>query len=258
MEGHPEEDDHEEHEAEGHDALPGVFRREFLDLFGGLGTLLLAFHVTVELAESVVDDDGDDEGGAGDGEGEVVGGVLAPAHAHAPFLHLDGRGRGEEGADVDGHVEEGEAGVAFLRILGIVVEVTDHDLEVALEEAGAETDQQQRQHHEEQRDRVSAHRDGQEEVAEEHDGDADDHHLAETELVGEDTAHEGEEVHHAEEGAVDEAGGARAQAEVGLEEEREDRDHRVVAKPFTGIGQREREESLGLSFKHILLFWNIR
>ena len=142
MESHPEEDDHEEHEAEGHDTFLGVFRREFLDLFGGLGALLFTFHVAVELAESVVDNDGNDEGSAGDGEGEMVGSVLAPAHAHTPFFHLDGGGRSEEGADVDGHVEEGEAGVAFLGVFRVVVEVTDHDLEVALEEAGTETDQQ--------------------------------------------------------------------------------------------------------------------
>ena len=259
MEGHPEENDHEEHQAECHDAFLGVFRREFLDLFGGFRALLLAFHVAVELAESVVDDDGDDQGGAGDGEGEMVGGILAPAHAHAPFLHLDGCGRGEKGADVDGHVEEAEAGVALVGVFRIVVEVTDHNLQVALEEAGAETDQRQRQHHEEQGGRPSSHRDGQEEIAEEHHGDADHDHLAETEFVGEDASHEREEIHQTEESTVNETGRARAEAEVGLQEQGEDSDHRVVAKPFTGIGQREREESLGLSFEHILLLYgNIR
>ena len=176
--------------------------------------------------------------------------VAVEAEADGPFTDLDGRGGGEQGADVDGHVEEGETGVALGSVLRVVVQVSHHYLQVSFEESCPESDQEQGGDHADERHGTAAQRDGQQQIAEEHDDDAGGDHLPETELVGQDSADEREKVHQHQERAVDEAGGARVQAEVGPEEEREHGDHRVVAEALAGIGQCEGEESFGLSFEH--------
>ena len=63
MERHPEEDNHSEHQAEGHDAVFRLARRKFLDssfLFAS-GLLSAAFHVLERAAETVVDQHGDNQ-----------------------------------------------------------------------------------------------------------------------------------------------------------------------------------------------------
>ena len=51
--------------------------------------------------------------------------------------------RREHGAEVDGHVEDGECGIAACAVADIVVEVAYHHLQVAFEESCAHGDQQQ-------------------------------------------------------------------------------------------------------------------
>ena len=63
VEGHPEEYDDGKHQAQGHDALLGLFLRELLDrCFRSLrGTLLATLGMTECRAEDVIDGDGQDE-----------------------------------------------------------------------------------------------------------------------------------------------------------------------------------------------------
>ena len=64
------------------------------------------------------------------------------------LLDLNGSRRSKQGTDIDGHIEDGETGVALVGILRIIVEITYHHLEISLEETRTETDQQQGcQHH---------------------------------------------------------------------------------------------------------------
>lgn len=65
MEGHPEENHHSEDEAKSNDALLGLLRRQFLNVFSlgfsFLNLIGIAFYLTEGVAECVVDDDGDDQ-----------------------------------------------------------------------------------------------------------------------------------------------------------------------------------------------------
>ena len=178
------------HQEQGDHPFPGLLRGEGVHDFFLLVLLGAAFHMFEPAAESVVDSDGNNQGNAGYGEGEVVGGVPVEAQADGPFADLDGRGRGEQGADVDGHVEEGESGIALGRKLGLVVKVAHHHLQVSFEESCPESDQEQGGNHADERHGTAAQRDGQQQVAEEHDNDAGGDHFPETELVGQDATHE--------------------------------------------------------------------
>ena len=70
----------------------------------------------------------------------VVGEALG---LEEPVADGGGDEGGEESADVDAHVEDHEGGVAQLGILRVVVQLADHRLQVALEEAVAEGDDEQ-------------------------------------------------------------------------------------------------------------------
>ena len=74
MEGHPEEDNHGEHHDEGGDAVAGLLGAEFLH--GGVaGGGLFGIHIGVlePAAAEEVDENGNDEGHAGNGEAHIVG-----------------------------------------------------------------------------------------------------------------------------------------------------------------------------------------
>ena len=251
VETHPEEDDHGEYQEEGDHAFFCLLRRKGVHHLGFFTFPVTAFHVLEPAATGVVDGDGDNEGDAGHGKGEVVGGVSVKADGDGPLADLDGGGRGEEGADIDGHVEQGEAGIPLGGKLGLVVEVTYHHLEVAFEQACSEAYQDEGGNHGYQGGGASSQRDGKQQVAQEHDDDAGGDHLPEAEFIGHDTSDEGEEVHQHEEGTVDGSRRSCRKAEVGPEEEGEHGNHGVIAKPFTGVGECQGEKPFGLSFKHI-------
>ena len=183
-------------------------------------------------------------------EGRNVAVVAEAGLAHVPLGDLLG-GRGcEQGTDIDGHVEDREGRIALGRVLRIVVEVADHHLEVALEETRTEGDEYQRAHHGSDAGSVIARGNGQEDVAEEHDDDARSHHLAVAELVGQVAAQHGQEVYQREESGEDVGCHRRRETELRLKEQGEDRQHGVVAETFARIGERQRIQTFGLSFKH--------
>ena len=163
MEGHPEENHHSKHQTQGHDALFGLFLRQFFasgrTAGHGLGLLLAALSMTESAAEQVVDSDREDERGTGYCKREVIGIVARIAQAHLGILlDLDGSRRSKECTDVNGHVEDREARVALVLVLRIVVEVAYHHLQVSLEQAGTEADEQQGAQHDNQCHAVATQR----------------------------------------------------------------------------------------------------
>ncbi len=304
MEGHPEEDDHEEDEAEGDEALARLFAGELDDLgFEGRGLGLLALGQggrLVVFAEGPEDDHREDEADAGHAEAEVVGlaqgidvvrreaaqrvdghgrvlalgdgqergrvgqlaleeiigqgryaGVIDEVRlAQDPVAHGHGGRRGEHGPDVDAHVEDVERPVAHPRVLGVVVEVADEGLEVALEQARAQGHDGQRGD-DEREPGVHRRRQGQQDVADEHDDDAQaDRPAVAEEAVGQEAAEQGEDVDADQEGGVDRARGGGGKSVLRLHEQDEDADHGVEAEAFAHVGEEGDEQAFRVSFEH--------
>ena len=174
----------------------------------------------------------------------------------AQELVRDGRrgGRSEHRADVDGHIEQREGGIALGGILRVIVEIAHQHLQIALEQARADGDERQGTDHQGDAEGVGRGRDGKAYVAGEHDGDTGHDALAVADLVGQPAAHDGHEIHRRKEDGVNLAGGGSVPAELRLEEEHEDGQHRVVAEALAGIGEGEGEETFGLSFEHMFKF----
>ena len=161
-----------------------------------------------------------------------------------------GHRRGEHGTDVDGHIEYGEGAVALGRIGRIVVQIAHHHLQVALEKARAAGDQRQCQEHERLRREARTGGYRKQRVAAEHDDDAERHHPAEAEPVGQDAAEEGHEIDGGQEDAVNLGGHGLRVAEFRLQEQGEDRKHGIVAETLARVGQRKGVQTFGLSFEH--------
>ena len=152
-------------------------------------------------------------------------------------MELHGSRRSEEGSDVDGHIEDRETIVALGSVAGIVIELTDHHLQVALEKRRADRDQQQSSGHHRNGSHAIAGGHGEEQIADEHDEDAKRHTASEADLVSHGTADDRQEIDEHEERGVDRTGQALAPSEVGLQEEHEDGQHRVVAETLSCVGQ---------------------
>ena len=157
---------------------------------------------------------------------------------------------GEHRTDVDGHVEDREGVVALGLVGRIVVEVAHEHLEVTLEKARTAGDERQCAEHQRLARKARSRRDGEQRIAAEHHEDSQRDHLAEAELVGQNAAEEGHEVDRGEENTVNLGGCGLGVTEFRLQEEREDRKHRVVPEPLTRIGEREGVQTFGLSFEH--------
>lgn len=185
------------------------------------------------------------------GDLTVVGQTFLP---EAELSDLGSRRGSEERADVDGHVEQRESRVPLRRVLGVVVEVADHHLQVALEQAGTHRDEEQGAEHGYLAHYVSSGRNRQAEIAREHNDDTGNNHLAVAELVGEDTSDERHEIYCRQEASVDIGGHCLREAELRLQEQGEDRKHRVIAKALARVGKGERIQAFGLTFEHISLF----
>ena len=123
-------------------------------------------------------------------------------------------------------------------------------MQVALEKPCADTDENQGCQHADHRQRVAAKRKREQQIAGKHHGNTDGHHLSVAELVGQNTADERHEIDEAEERTVNGSRHTGLQTEVGTQEEREDGQHGVIAEPLAGIGERQRVQPFGLSFKH--------
>ncbi len=120
-----------------------------------------------------------------------------------------GGGGSEHRADVDGHVEEAESGIALGGVLGVVVEITHEHLQVALEQTCSYGDQQQGPDHQGEGESAGGEgvgRDGEAEISEEHHAYARDDALSEADLVGEPAADYGHEIDCCQENGIELAG----------------------------------------------------
>ena len=144
---------------------------------------------------------------------------------------------GKHGANVDGHVKQGEGAVSLGRVLGVVVKVAHQHLQVALEQTRSNRNQEQGPQHEGDAQGVGTGGNGQGQIPGEHDADTGDHALAVANFIGKDTAHHRHEINEGQENGIHLAGKGLAPAELGLEEEHEDGQHGVVAKALTGVGE---------------------
>ena len=186
------------------------------------------------------------------GEWRVVGhavGVEPPTAEHGSH---EG---GEDAADVDEYVEYLEAGVALRAVFGIVVELTDDGLEVALEETVAEGDEEERDAgYCEEPGGVALGGEngyGKNHVAKGHDEEArDDSTLVVAGLVGNVSAHEAENVDAGIEEWVDECARLFIEAELGAKEQDENGVHDVVAESFAHVAQGRRYQALGMVLEH--------
>ena len=225
MEGHPEEEDYREDQAERHNAFLGLLRRQFLHflitalrhLFGGV------LHMLEPGTASVVDSYTDDERSASHHEGEVITVVdIVAQTVLCPGHDLDRSGRREHGTDVDCHVEEREGSVTAVSVLGIVVQIADHDLQVAFEQTRTERDEKQCQEHDSHRKTAATQGYSQADVAEEHDEDTDGDALAVTDFVSNPTAYQRQKIHTCQKSGVDTTGSIGRQSEISAQEERKD------------------------------------
>lgn len=173
--------------------------------------------------------------------------MLCPAH------HPNGCAGGKHGTDVYGHVEDAESRITAVFILRVVVEIAYHYLQVALEQACSEAYQHQCREHGNQRHGVGAKRKGHEQVADEHDHDAQCDHAPETKLIGKYAAKHRQEINQGEETAIDVARCGCREAEISLQEQDEDGKHRVISESLACVGQCQRVKTFGLIFKHCYL-----
>ena len=149
VEGHPEEDDNGEDEAEGDDASARIGRRKFhcgflfCGFFGGIGLFLLTFDVAEGGTRNEIDDHRDDQRDASHGKSEVIAVGFRETDALRVFHDFHSCTRGEERADVDCHVENGERCIALSGKFGTLIKVADHHLEVTFEKSCSHTNQRQ-------------------------------------------------------------------------------------------------------------------
>ncbi len=175
------------------------------------------------------------------GQGRDAGVVGQSGPAHDPVAHGRGGRGSEHGPDVDAHVEDVEGPVAHGPVLGIVIEVADQGLQVALEQAGAQGDHGQGGDDQAEA-RVHRRGQGQQEITREHDDQAQRDGLAVTqEAVGQEAAQKREDVDADQEGGVHGAGRGRRHSILGLHEQDEDGDHGVVAEALAHVGEEGHE-----------------
>ena len=103
-------------------------------------------------------------------------------------------------------------------VFRVVVEVAHHYLQVAFEEAGTYGNQEEGAQHQGDAQGIGRRGDRQGQIACEHYADAGDHAFSVADLIGQDTAHNGHEVHKGEEDGVHLAGEGLVPAELGLQE----------------------------------------
>ena len=176
--------------------------------------------------------------------------ICEAVHAQHIIGHLRGRRRSKKRADVDGHVEKAERSVALVLVLRRVIEVAHHHLQVALEQSRAASNQRQRTKHHRLSGHVRSRGDGQQQIAYEHDEHAQRHHLAEPVLVRQDAAQERHEIDGRQERRENGGGVCGRIAELRLQEQGENGEHRVIPEPLARVGQSQRVKTFWLSFKH--------
>ena len=245
MESHPEKDHHSKHQTQCHDALLGLLLRQ-LRLRAGISLhsilLLAALGMTEGITEDVINGDGKNQRSTGHGKREVIGVVAGIAQCCLGILlDPDGSRRSKECTDVDGHIEDGEASIALVLILRVIIQVTHHHLEVTLEESSSKADEQESCQHDDQCKTIASQGHRQQQITCKHDDDTCGHHLAKAELVGHNTTDQREEIHQHQERTIDRAGHSRRQSVVGSQKQCENREHRVIAETLARVGQCQRK-----------------
>ena len=104
------------------------------------------------------------------GNGRHTAVVNKTVLAHHPIGHSRSRRRCEHRADVYGHIENGERGIALAAVTRVVIKVSHHYLQVSLEKAGTHCNERQRSYHAPKADTVGLGRNCKEEVANKHYG----------------------------------------------------------------------------------------
>ena len=160
--------------------------------------------------------------------------------------------RGKHGAYVYGHIEQAEGRIPFGGIFRVVVEVPDHYLQIALEQARTYGYQGQGPEHRYLSGDVRPGRDSETEIPEEHHGDTGRDAFPETYPVCKPAAEKRHKIYSCEENRINLAGYSRTEAEFGLQEQHEYGQHGVVAEALAGIGEGKGEETFWLIFEHIL------
>ena len=157
------------------------------------------------------------------------------------LLNLDGGRGSKQCTDVDGHVENREACIALVLILRVVIQVANHYLQVALEQSGAEANQQQGGQHHNEGKRVATQGDAQQQIACKHDDDTRGNHPTKAKLVGKHTTKQREEIHKHEECAIDGTCQSRRQSIVCPQKQCKHCKHRVVTEALSRIGESQRK-----------------
>ena len=119
------------------------------------------------------------------GEGRYVRIVGKPLFPHKVIGYLGCHRRSEEGTDVDCHVEDGEGRVPLCRIFRVIVEVSDHYLQVAFEQSCSQGNHDQGGYHKHYGPGAAPRRYGKAGVSGKHHDDAGGYHLAVSEFVSE-------------------------------------------------------------------------
>ena len=187
-----------------------------------------------------------------------LGVVVEIIDLEPPVAHADGHEWREEAADVDEHVEDLESRLALGAELLVVVHLPHQRLEIALEKAVAEGDDQQSEAGQRQIERQAGNRrgrgNGDQQVTQRH------HHqpphdgaLVVLGLVGDDTADKRQQVDRSVESRIDVTRRGLVETELGGDEQGQDRHHDVETESLAHIGQSRGDQSLGLSF-HKLIF----
>ena len=252
VECHPEEDYNGKYEDQCYDASLSLGRSEvILNLCSSSLVALATLNVTEPSTASVVDNHRHDQRCASHCKREVVSIVACEAEILlCPILDSHSSSRCEQCADVDSHVEQRECRVTLRRVLRVVVEITNHNLQVTLEEACTYCDEEQCTNHCNHSQGIATERQREEEVSEEHNRDTDGNHLTITKLIGQDTTEERHEIYKTEESTVNCTCYTCVQTEVGAEEQCKHSQHCVVAKTLTCVSESQGIKGFWMSFEH--------
>ena len=163
--------------------------------------------------------------------------------------------RGNQSADIDEDVEDLEARIALRGIARIVVKLTDDRLEIALEKAVAESNEEKGATRQRQQPgrilRRGQNRDGEHAVTERHDDQtADDRPLVILRAVGDQAADQTEHIDTGVEERVDQRAFLFAQTELRAEEEHQHRIHNVIAEALAHVAQGSGNQPFGMVFEH--------
>ena len=137
---------------------------------------------------------------------------------------------------VNGHIKDGKCRIAFGFQLGTVVQVSHHNLQISLKQTGTDTHQGKGRKHGACCQRSASQRDGEEQIAQKHDGDAYGNHFAVSELIGQDTADKGQKVNKHQKRRINRAGSGRRPSEVVLQKQDKYGKHGIISESLAGVG----------------------